>query len=658
MAYFKKPTRLFSASLALLGAFLFGTSAWAFQNPPVDGGNNQFYLPSTAGGVAHFVGSGLCASCHDSTTYNGGNGSPLAYIDNTGKDVSIRRAWSATMMANSTRDPFWRAKVKSELARHPELSAEINDKCTRCHAPMANVDAKAANETFSIYDDSLLGIPGILSTGNARHDLAMDGVSCSLCHQIKNDPTLGTQAGYTGGYVIDTSLVGANRIMYGPYSNIFPGPMRNNAALGGANRSNPVYSSHISESKLCGTCHDLKTPSVDEVGNILTPTPESEFPEQMPYSEWLHSAFNTAGGATPKSCQQCHMARTDGVYISTQPAANLTTALTKKNNFAIHEFVGGNKFMLDIFNNNKAQLGVLSDNFAATMTATDTMLHGAGSVQTISVGGNKNTLDLTLKVNSTTGHKLPSAYPSRRVILHVQIKNALNQVVWESGKVNADGSVTGVNADANPAGFEPHYDLITSSDQVQVYESIMGDYLGNVTYTLLHGKQYLKDNRLLPAGFDKNTASSDVQVAGDALTDANFTAGSDQVTYRVAGLSPGQYTIKAELAYQTLAYGFAQSLFSDTTTPEVVDFKTMFDASSQKSQLIGELQLNQTVKKLGDVDGDGDVDSNDISLILAVKNKPATGPNDARDINGDMRVDLVDSSKATALCTRARCAVQ
>ena len=69
----------------------------------------------------------------------------------------------------------------------------------------------------------------------------------------------------------------------------------------------------------------------------------------------------------------------------------------------------------------------------------------------------------------------------------------------------------GVDADADRATFEPHYDLITSPDQVQVYEAIMGNNLNEVTYTLLRGADYLKDNRLLPQGFDKATAPSDVR---------------------------------------------------------------------------------------------------------------------------------------------------
>lgn len=73
-------------------------------------------------------------------------------------------------------------------------------------------------------------------------------------------------------------------------------------------------------------------------------------------------------------------------------------------------------------------------------------------------------------------------------------------------------------------------------------------------------------------------------------------------------------------------------------------------------------QTAHTVTKLvrlaGDIDGDGDVDTNDLNLILAALNKAATGPNDLRDLNGDGKIDALDSRKLVTLCTRLRCAVQ
>ncbi len=52
-----------------------------------------------------------------------------------------------------------------------------------------------------------------------------------------------------------------------------------------------------------------------------------------------------------------------------------------------------------------------------------------------------------------------------------------------------------------PTKYEPHYSKITSSDEVQIYEDILGDANGKVTTGLLTGVRYLKDNRILPAGF-------------------------------------------------------------------------------------------------------------------------------------------------------------
>lgn len=519
-----------------------------FQLPPASSGNPAF--TST-----HFSGSANCTLCHNGLK------------DSAGNDVSIETDWSATMMANSARDPFWRAKVRSELNRNGHLANVINDKCTRCHAPMANFETKKSGQAMGGILDG-----GILDATHPRHNEAMNGVSCTVCHQIKNSPDLGSLSRFTGQYDIDGS-----KTIYGPYTDLFPNPMIMNTGY------TPTYGPHIQSSKLCATCHNLKTPYVDDAGTVLSTTPESEFPEQMPYTEWEHSSY---ASTNPKSCQQCHMARANGVPISNRPMW-----LARRDDFAIHEFVGGNRLMLDIFDKNKQQLGVLSNNFADTLGKTQTMLNSAASIDLVGQARTGNGLGFTLKINSTTGHKLPSAYPSRRVILHVTVKNAQGQVVFESGKVNANGSVAGVDADTDRNTYEPHHELITSPDQVQVYEAIMGDNNNAVTYTLLRGMTYLKDNRLLPQGFDKATAPADVRVAGGALQDANFIGGSDQVSYQIANLASGSYTVEAELVHQPIAYSFLQDLLQEPDG-EVQDFRKMFEGSSAKSSPIAQRTFN------------------------------------------------------------------
>ncbi|MCK5353620.1 MAG: hypothetical protein KAJ63_00765, partial [Methyloprofundus sp.] len=457
----------------------------------------------------HFSGSANCQMCHDGLT------------DNTGKDVSIVKAWKSTMMANATRDPLWKAKVRTELNRTPALADVINSKCSKCHAPMAHFEATKDNAPIEILDS------GFTNANNAYHDRAMDGVSCTLCHQISDSPILGTPEGMSGHYPIDSYANAVDRKIYGPYANVMTNPMRMNVEY------TPVYSAHTKESEMCATCHNLKTPYTDDAGNVLTTTPESEFPEQMPYSEWLASDY-----ADTKSCQQCHMARANGVKISTRPMM-----LGTRDDFAEHIFVGGNRFMLDMLDNNKEELGVLATDFSEIIAGTEVLLANSASITVLDSLQTTEALEFSLRINSNTGHKLPSAYPSRRVILHVTVKDSAGATVFESGRVNADGSVEGLNSDIDQTTYEPHYELITSADQVQAYEPIMQDYKGDVTYTLLRGSAYIKDNRILPTGFDKHAVSSDIKVAGAAFADSNFIGGSDEIRYSLTGLTNDSYSV-------------------------------------------------------------------------------------------------------------------
>jgi hypothetical protein len=82
-----------------------------------------------------------------------------------------------------------------------------------------------------------------------------------------------------------------------------------------------------------------------------------------------------------------------------------------------------------------------------------------------------------------------------------------------------------------------------------------------VTTGLLTAVSYLKDNRLLPRGFDKRTAERDIRVAGGALEDGDFAGGGDRVRYSVdLGGARGPFRVEAELYYQSIAYRWAMNL--------------------------------------------------------------------------------------------------
>jgi hypothetical protein len=149
----------------------------------------------------------------------------------------------------------------------------------------------------------------------------------------------------------------------------------------------------------------------------------------------------------------------------------------------------------------------------------------------------------------------------QRVWVHLTVQDAAGRTVFESGAVNPDGSIVGNDNDADAAAYEPHYQVIDSSDQVQIYESIMGDIEGQVTTTLLKGASYLKDNRLPPAGFDKDSVQTDIAVHGAALEDEGLTGGSDRIQYIIdLNDAAGPFVVTAELLYQSIGFRWADNL--------------------------------------------------------------------------------------------------
>jgi hypothetical protein len=115
---------------------------------------------------------------------------------------------------------------------------------------------------------------------------------------------------------------------------------------------------------------------------------------------------------------------------------------------------------------------------------------------------------------------------------------------------------------------------------VQIYESIMRDSEGGVTTALLRGAGYVKDNRLLPSGFDKGTASEDFAVHGQAMEDEDFLGGGDRVPYTIElGNVEGPFTVTVELLYQSVGYRWAENLRRQAA-PETDRFLGYYEAVS------------------------------------------------------------------------------
>lgn len=65
----------------------------------------------------------------------------------------------------------------------------------------------------------------------------------------------------------------------------------------------------------------------------------------------------------------------------------------------------------------------------------------------------------------------------------------------------------------------------------------------------------------------------------------------------------------------------------------------------------------ETTVTTGDLDGDSDVDRNDLSILQAAIGEAATGDDDPRDLDGDGQITVLDVRLLVTMCTRPRCAV-
>lgn len=503
-----------------------------------------------------FSTSGSCSICHTNM------------ISDAGENISLDYTWRASMKANAARDPYFLATVRSELNEFPDLAETIEDKCATCHLPMARTMALAAGEPISI-----LGEEGFLNPENELHLFAVDGVSCTLCHQIQ-ETNLGNDSSYSGGFVIDTVTEKPDRVIYGPYTTdaAEASLMQNSSGFV------PEKTEHLSRAALCATCHTLYTPFIDSAGNIA-----GEFPEQMPFFEWYYSDIRRS-----QTCQDCHMPEVEGgVRIS-----NLSDTL--RSPFSKHSFVGGNAYMLGVLDEFGDELGVTAstEHFEEAIARTLEQLQNSTAeieVENTQLLGNRVVADV--RITNLAGHKFPTGFPSRRTWIHVTLQDAGGNVLFESGGYGEDGRITGNANDDDPTQYEPHYDGIVQPDQVQIYEAILRNTDNHVTTRLLRAAGYLKDNRLIPAGFEKGAPIDDIAVRGRARDDVNFIDGTDLIQYSMAFESgEGPLTLTIELVYQSIGYRWAENLRRGEGA-EIERFTRYYDATPNLPVIIDSVVL-------------------------------------------------------------------
>jgi hypothetical protein len=497
------------------------------------------FLPLLRDTSENFSASGVCSDCHSASG---------AVMTVNGNDVSPISHWRSTMMANSNRDPLWKAKVIHETITNDHIKDVIEEKCLTCHAPMGHTQKLLDGAGDYLYTDLL------------SDRMSHDGVSCTVCHQIIEN---GTSA---GEYNIKT-----NKMIYGPYTNPIGMAMQNFTGF------TPAYSDFVDNSLLCASCHTLYTPFLDGNGEVA-----GTFPEQTPYLEWLNSSYSK----NSQNCQSCHMPIIeDGVILSSMPPS----ANTKRSPFWKHYFVGANTLIPKVLRNNPDvfQVTASETHFDSTLDRAKAQMVNNTVKFTATHETNDNELAIVLNIENLTGHKLPTGIPIRRMWIHLTVYDEFSNIIFESGGWNENGEL-------NSNTFQPHFDEISSEDQVQIYEGVMENVSGEETYVLLEAANYKKDNRLLPKGWSNDSEHySDIKPFGDAEMDEDFVGGSDKIVYKINIDNNSSIHYKAELCFQPVKPAFIKHLFEEEAE-EIDEFKNIFDEKDLEPEIIATIDNSIT----------------------------------------------------------------
>lgn len=523
-----------------------------------------------------FVTADNCAGCHDSSDLLNGT-YPEMTVRTDGRQFPLGTSefanlspygeWSGSLMSVSSRDPVFRAQLEWETLAYPDHAQETTRFCLSCHGAMGQRSHPALagdlTLTYAVpagYDD-LAYTPDEAEFGA----LARDGVSCAVCHRMAAEG-LGEPETFNAQFHTDPPDQ-----LNGPYEDVKTRPMVN--ALG----ITPQFAGHISDSGLCGSCHMVETPVLDHPG------PDHRAHEQTTYLEWRNSEFGRSGDPD-LTCQGCHMpdinpmdpagapvkARIANVEDTTFPYAphrlsSEALDLEPREGYRRHTLTGINLFTQRFFAQFPLILGAntfypvrpsgaLLSPQAMVMSEATTLARHHTVRLSLEPGSDKR---FVVKVENLVGHKFPTGVGFRRAWLEVSARAADGRVAWCSGCADGAGSLLDgpggeLLTSERPAQsnrFEPDRSVINRQSQVQIYETRHTNYAGRLTTSFLELNDEVKDNRLLPRGWDPagfpKFELNPVPLPEGAMSHV------DEVVYDLGDVA-GEVSVCARLYYQAL----------------------------------------------------------------------------------------------------------
>lgn len=424
-------------------------------------------LPGTSSVTVPLDSAETCRTCH------GGFATESAYD-----------TWAGSSMGHAARDPLFLSAVDEAEKDLPGAG----DFCLRCHAPEAWLQGRC----FPTDGSALLPEDS--------------GVTCTVCHRMDPSPWQ-----RNGQYTIGEDIV-----YRGPYVEV-KSPHR------------AQFGAWISDSALCGSCHNLRNPLVfrRNLDGTLTDQP---FPEQTTYHEWEQSAFAREG----RSCQSCHMPSDEGRVAMEGPI---------RSDRSSHALAGGNIFVQGAISFLEPGLG-LQAQLLAGRARTEAMLRSAASLELQADVTEAQTGDFvryTFRITNLSGHKLPTGYPDgRRVWLSLRIP----ELAVDRGRFDIQSG-------------EPESPIV-------VYRSVQGRYGVGPGHRLVLNDTIYFDNRIPARGM---AVTATIAPVGKTYPEVEpgILAHWDELTITATvpcGLSTNVLTAEAALLYQAVT----QKLVEDYAT--------------------------------------------------------------------------------------------
>ena len=346
--------------------------------------------------------------------------------------------------------------------------------------------------------------------------------------------------------------------------------------------------------------------------------------EQATYLEWLNSKYQDEFGEKTKdarSCQDCHMPneyhnedgsiRVDPIITKIAtiededypeadyriPMKDMTVKL-RKEGFRRHTFQGLNVFLAEMFRQHGDVLGVRQGDFEtgtkginfAIKNFTQQARESTARLEITKLSSEEHTIEAEVKVTNLTGHRLPSGVGFRRIFVECVVideHHGAERIIWGSGQTNRVGVILGENGEPLPEEFfeeddeghqryHHHHNVITSQNQVQVYEELATNAKGKFTTSFIHRAHHAKENRLLPMGWKREGPSKELPAAflkatwpgheTDKDPEWQDGSGTDVLTYKITlpdHYDPKKVKVRVRLYSQAWAPYYLKDRFTD-----------------------------------------------------------------------------------------------